>query len=167
MNLPPSLRTGLVAHTQNLAGTVDPETLVPGALTELVFTCPLPSGFVVSPTAEWMVTLPPGFTLPAATSGSPVSFFALAPYQENAILNPPSTEGPSMGPMGPFPAGTLWVWSALNNAPTYTGFTLQFILQNVVNPTATGVTGNIAVQINGTSTSTCVFTVPGLTIAND
>lgn len=167
MNLPPSLRSNPATPPLAAAGTVDPETLVPGALTELVFFLPLPAGFTVPGTSEWMVTLPPGFTLPSSASGESVSFFGLAPYQENAILNPPSSEGPTTGPVGPYPTGTLWVWSVLNNVSPYTGITLKFILENVVNPSTTGLTGNFSVRISGTNSTACVFTVPGITLAND
>jgi hypothetical protein len=54
----------------------------------------------------------------------------------------------------------------LNNASQYSGITLQFILQHVVNPAATGVTGNIGVQIDGTGSTACFFTVPGIAIAS-
>jgi hypothetical protein len=165
MNLPPPLRSSPAAQTLTATGTVDPESLFPSTRTELTFSLPLPAGFTVSGTSAWMVTLPTGFTLPGSASGESVNFFGLAPYEYNAVLNPPSTIGPLSEPTDGFPAGTLWVWSALNNQQTYTGITLQFILQNVVNPSATGLTGNIAVQIGGTS-SQCVFTVPGITIAN-
>ena len=59
------------------------------------------------------------------------------------------------------------MWSVLNNASPYTGITLEFILRNVVNPSATGLTGNFAVRIDGTSSTTCVLTVPGIMISND
>lgn len=166
MNLPPTLRPGSSAQILAASGTVDPETLVAGARTELIFSLPLPAGFTVSSTSEWMVILPPGFTLPGAASGRTVHFFGLAPYQYNAVLSPPSTMGPITAPIDSFPTGTLWVWSALNNTPEYSGITLQFILQHVVNPTVTGVTGSIAVQIGGTGSASCLFTVPGITISS-
>jgi hypothetical protein len=166
MNPPPILRPGSVAQVFNANGTVDPSTLVPGAVADLVFSLPLPAGFTISSTSEWMVTLPPGFTLPTPGSGSGVNFFGLAPYAYNALCSPPSTMGPITAPIDDFPAGTLWVWSSLNNASQYSGITLQFILQHVVNPTATGVTGSIQVQIDGTGSTVCFFTVPGIAIAS-
>ncbi|HVX29043.1 MAG TPA: hypothetical protein VHA53_01080, partial [Nitrolancea sp.] len=111
----------------NATGTVDPEYLNPGICSELVFSLPLPSGFTISGSSEWMVTLPPGFTLPASTSGSSVSFFGLSPYQSNAINYPPQTMGPITEPIDSYPAGTLWVWSELNNQQPYGNITLNFI----------------------------------------
>lgn len=166
MSLPPNLQLGPAAQILTATGTVDPETPVAGARTDLAFSLPLSAGFTVSSTSEWMVTLPPGFTLPAAGSGSPVNFFGLAPYSYNAFLNPPSTMGPITAPIDDFPAGTLWVWSSLNNTPQYSGTTVGVMLQHVLNPTTTGVTGNFAVRIGGTGSSACVFTVPGITITS-
>lgn len=164
MNTPPIPRPGAAAQVLNAGGTVDPETTTAGARTELVFSLPLPAGFTISETSEWMVTLPPGFTLPSPASGRVVHFFGLAPYPYNAVLSPPSSMGPITEPIDDFPAGTLWVWSALNNMPQYGGITLQFILQEIHNPATTGVTGNITVQIGGTGSTTCIFTVPGIAI---
>jgi hypothetical protein len=149
----------------NATGTVDPEELFPGVVSELVFTLPLPAGFTISASSEWMVTLPPGFTLPASSTGDSVSFFGLSPYQSTAINNPPQTMGPITEPIDSFPAGTLWVWIELNNQQPYGNITLNFILMNVVNPTTTGLTGNFLVRIGGTGSTNCQFTVPGFTIA--
>ena len=165
MNIPPISRPGAAAQIINADGTVDPMTTSPGSITELVFSLPLPPGFIVSETSEWMVTLPPGFTLPGSSSGQAVNFFGLSPYPYNAVLNPPSTIGPTTEPVDNAPVGTLWVWSALNNMPPYGGITLQFILRNINNPTTAGVTGNIAVRIGGTGSTACIFTVPGITIS--
>jgi hypothetical protein len=165
MNLPPMLKSGAAAQVLNATGTVDPASLFPGTSNELTFSLPLPAGFTVSATSDWMVTLPPGFTLPSASSGQGVNFFGLAPYAYNAVTNPPSTLGPFAAPIDGSPAGTLWVWSTLNNAAAYSGITLQFILRSVLNPTTTGTTGSFAVRIGGTNSTNCIFTVPGITIA--
>lgn len=125
MNPPPNLKPLAAAQLLTATGTVAPETVVPGARTELVFSLPLPTGFTISPTSEWMVTLPPGFTLPAPGSAHTVSFFGLSPYQYDSVLSPPSMIGPTTAPIDDFPTGTLWVWSALNNMPEYSGITLQ------------------------------------------
>lgn len=165
MNLPPMLKSAATAQALTATGTVDPASVFAGTSNELTFSLPLPAGFTVSATSAWMVTLPPGFTLPSASSGRAVNFFGLAPYAYNAVSNPPSTLGPFSAPVDDAPAGTIWVWSALNNASAYSGITLQFILCNVINPTTTGTTGNFAVRIGGTNATNCIFTVPGLAIS--
>lgn len=165
MNLPPILKPDAAAQILTATGTVDPARPYSGASNDLTFTLPLPAGFTVSATSAWMVTLPPGFTLPDASSGQSPSFFGLSPYQYNSVNNPPSTLGPFSAPVDGAPAGTIWVWSALNNAPTYSGITLQFILRSVFNPTTTGTTANFAVRIGGTNSTNCIFTVPGIAIS--
>jgi hypothetical protein len=166
MNLPPMLQPGAAAQILDATGTVSPARILPGVSNDLTFSLPLPAGFTVSATSSWMVTLPPGFTLPDPSSGRSVSFFGLAPYSYNAVNNPPSTLGPFTAPIDGSPAGTIWVWSTVNNSPTYSGITLQFILQKVLNPTATGATASFAVRIGGTNSTNCIFTVPGITISD-
>ena len=168
MELPPFLQSGSAAQqVYSLPGTVVPTDGGAGVTNGIMFTLPLPSGFTISSTSVWGVTLPPGFTLPPAGSGSSVSFFGLDPYPYNPTLSPPSTLGPVTQPVAGFPTGTLWVWSTLNNQPEYTGITLQFILEDIVDPTANGPTGDFLVRVTGTNNDVCAFTVPGWTVAPD
>lgn len=160
------LKPGAAAQTLTATGTVDPARPTPGASNDLTFSLPLPAGFTISATSSWMVTLPPGFTLPSASSGQGVNFFGLAPYSYNAVTNPPSTLGPFDAPIDGSPAGTIWVWSTLNNASPYSGITLQFILRSVLNPTTTGTTASFFVRIGGTNSTNCIFTVPGFAISS-
>lgn len=160
------LQPGAAARILNAAGKVSPARILPGVSNDLTFSLRLPAGFTVSATSSWMVTLPPGFTLPIGSSGQGVNFFGLAPYAYNAVTNPPSTLGPFTSPIDGSPAGTLWVWSTLNNASAYSGMTLQFMLRSVLNPTTTGTTGSLAVRIGGTNSTNCIFTVPGITISD-
>ena len=162
--LPLETISGAAAVQAN--GTMTVQTTGAGLTNVFIFSLPLPSGFTISTATQLLVQAPPGFTFPAATSGSSVSFFALAPYSPPDMSNPPTLAGPEAHAGWNFPQGTLFAWTGLTGSQEYSNITLSFMVNNLVNPTAAGMTGNLFVKVGGTNNTSCHFTIPGIDIVS-
>ncbi len=147
-------------------GAMTVQTTGAGATNVFIFSLPLPSGFTMSTVSELIVQAPPGFTFPAANSGNSVSFNALAPFTPPEMSNPPTLAGPAPSAGWNFPQGTLFAWTGLNGGQEYSNITLSFLVNNLVNPTTAGMTGNLFVKVGGTNDTSCHFTIPGIDIVS-